>query len=178
VARSSSDRNTPGLDAAALERLALAYVGRYATTRSRLAAYLRRKVGARGWTGDEPAGIDRIVERMAAFGYVDDRGFGEARARALARRGFGTRRVAEALRAAGLGEEDVAPIREESERSAWAAALAFARRRRIGAFATESADEPARRKAFAAMIRAGHAPDMARRFVEAAPGEPPEADER
>ena len=47
-----------------------------------------------------------LVERMAALGYVDDRAFAAARAAALGRRGYGERRVGEALRAAGIDEED------------------------------------------------------------------------
>ena len=169
-------RVKPPLDAAALERTALFYAGRYATTRAKLAAYLGRKVRERGWAEAQPPPIEALVERMATLGYVDDRAYANARAGALTRRGYGLRRVGDALRAAGIGEEDGAEAREAAEEGAWEAALRFAERRKIGPFAAAEADRPAREKAFAAMLRAGHPPALARRVVAAKPGEIPHAD--
>ena len=48
-------------------------------------------------------------------------------------------------------------------------ALAFARRRRIGPFATVAADRAQREKQIAAMIRAGHSFTLARRIALAEP---------
>ncbi|HYZ48955.1 MAG TPA: RecX family transcriptional regulator, partial [Sphingomonas sp.] len=45
-------RGAAPLDAPALERFALRYVERYATTRARLADYLSRKLRERGWAGE------------------------------------------------------------------------------------------------------------------------------
>ena len=115
-------RPRPPLDAEALERLALFYAGRYATTRARLAAYLRRKVKERGWEGAGPPPVERLVERFAELGYVDDRGFASARAASLLRRGYGERRVAEALRGAGIAEDDAAEALGHAEENAVAAA--------------------------------------------------------
>ena len=175
----SHDRGTrakPPLDPATLQQTALFYAGRYATTRAKLAAYLRRKVRERGWAEGVPPAIEALVERMAALGYVDDRAFANAKAGALTRRGYGARRVGEALRAAGIGEEDGAEAREAAKDGAWQAALRFAERRKIGPFAVVEADRPARDKAFAAMLRAGHPPGVAKRIVAARPGEIPQAD--
>jgi regulatory protein len=169
-------RVKPPLDAAALEQAALFYAGRYATTRAKLAFYLGRKVRERGWAEAHAPPIEALVERMAALGYVDDRAFATAKAGALTRRGYGARRVGEALRAAGIGEEDGAEAREVAEEGAWDAALRFAERRKIGPFSTSEADRPAREKAYAAMLRAGHPPQFARRIVAARPGEIPLAD--
>jgi regulatory protein len=158
------------LDSAALDRLALRYVERFATTRAKLAAYLARKIRERGWEG-APADPAAIAERMAELGYVDDRAFAEARARSMTRRGLGGRRVAAALRVAGVEGEDAeaaAPIVEEG---ALDAALAFARRRRIGPFAAEAPDRPTREKQLAAMVRAGHDFALARRIVATGPGD-------
>jgi regulatory protein len=166
----------PPLDAAALEQAALFYAGRYATTRARLAAYLRRKVRERGWAEVQPPPYEGLVERMAALGYVDDRAFATAKAGALTRRGYGARRVGEALRAAGIGEEDGNEARALADEEAWTAALRFAERRKIGPFAPAEVDRPAREKAFAAMLRAGHPAGLARRIVSARPGEIPLAD--
>jgi regulatory protein len=168
----------PPLDAEGLERLGLIYAGRYATTRAKLATYLRRKVRERGWSGASAPAIEALVQRFADLGYVDDAAFASARAASLTRRGYGGRRVAQALHAAGIGEEEAAPARLEAEQGAFAAALRFAERRGIGPFAREAADMKARHKAMAAMLRAGHPMDLVRLILAAAPGEVPEPDAR
>lgn len=167
----------PPLDAAGLEQLALAYVGRFATTQARLAAYLARKVRERGWEGAASAPIAPLVARLAGLGYVDDRAFATARGAALGRRGYGARRVSLALRAAGIGEEDAADANAAAHADAWDAALRFAQRRRLGPFAAAEMDRPAREKALAAMLRAGHPLDLALKLCGARPGEVPEPDE-
>ena len=164
------------LDAAGLEQAALFYAGRYATTRARLRAYLIRKLHERGWAAPGEPPVDALVGKLAALGYVDDRAFAAARAASLGRRGFGERRVGAALRAAGIDEADAAEARRTARDTAWAAALRFAERRRIGPFAVAEADRAAREKALAAMLRAGHPPQIARRLVAARPGEIPHAD--
>jgi len=176
VTRVHDRKVKPPLDAASLQQAALFYAGRYATTRAKLAAYLGRKLRERGWSGAEPPSVEALVERMATLGYVDDRAFASARAAALSRRGYGARRVGAALRAAGIAEEDAADAREIASSEAWQAALRFAQRRRIGPFAQIEADRPAREKALASMLRAGHPMGISRRFVAARSGEIPEPD--
>jgi regulatory protein len=146
----------PPLDAAAIERLALGYVGRYATTRAKLATYLRRKLRERGWAGEGVPPVEAVTERMAELRYLDDRAFAEGRTEALLRRGFGARRIALSLRAAGV-EGEAAALRPRMEEGEAEAALAFARRRKLGPFAMKpTADPAARRRALGAMLRAGH----------------------
>ena len=165
-------RAPPPLDAAALERLALRYVERFATSRGKLADYLARKVRERGWDG-VPVDPREVAQRMADAGYVDDRSFAEQKGAALARRGYGARRVAETLRAAGLEEEDRAPVVEEARIAALDSALRLARRKRIGPFATQRPDPRERERHLAALLRAGHDSTTARRVVDSAPGEIP-----
>jgi regulatory protein len=162
-------RIAPPLDSAALDRLALWYVERFATTRGKLAEYLGKKIRERGWDGPpgDPAGV---AERMAGLGYIDDRAFAEARARSLARRGYGQRRVVEALRQARVGAEDSVEALETDAETELATALAFAKRRRIGPYAVALPDERARARALGAMLRAGHAFSVARRIIETPPG--------
>jgi regulatory protein len=179
--RVKPDRNKkprPPLDREGLERLGLHYAGRYATTRSKLASYLARKLRERGWSGEAPAEsvVESLVGRFAALGYVDDRAFASARTAALMRRGYGERRVEQALRAAGISEEEGEPARAEARDGAWAAALRFAERKRLGPWAQSPPDRDARHKAMGAMIRAGHPVAMARRVLDAVPGEIPESD--
>lgn len=164
----------PPLDAEALERCALHYAGRYSTTRAKLSAFLERKVRQRGWAGDGEPAIEGLVERMAGLGYVDDRAFASAKAASLGRRGYGERRIGQAMRAAGIDEEDSAEARQSARDNAFASALRFAERKRIGPFAAEAMDRERREKAIAAMLRAGHGLDLARRIAECAPGEIPD----
>lgn len=177
MSRNQPRKNTPPLDAGRLEQIALAYAGRYATTRARLTTYLDRKLRERGWAGAEAPEVARLVEQMSALGYVDDRAFAAARAASLGRRGYGIARVGQALHAAGIAEEDAGEAKAAAREGAWASAVRFAERRRIGPFAAQEADRPAREKALAAMLRAGHPLDLARRLVSARPGMVPEPDD-
>ena len=166
----------PPLDAEALERLALFYVGRFATTKAKLATYLGRKIKERGWDGERPPEIADLVARLAGLGYIDDAAFATARAASLQRRGYGERRVNQALYAAGIADDDAADAREQIETGAWDAAMRFAQRKRLGPYAAELPDPPARQKAFAAMMRAGHPMNMVRLLLGAEPGQFPESD--
>ena len=172
----SHKKPRPALDAEGLERLALHYAGRYATTRAKLRLYLERKLAERGWGGSGHAPVAPLIDRFAELGYVDDRAFASARAAALLRRGYGERRVGEALRAAGIEEADAEPVRAEARDGSWAAALRFAEKKRLGPYAAEAPDREARQKAVGAMLRAGHAMDHVRRILNALPGEIPDSD--
>lgn len=164
------------LDAAALEALALAYVGRFATSRARLVAYLERKLGERGWADEAAPAPRAVAERLAALRYVDDAAYAAMKSGAMQSRGLGTRRIAQALRQDGIDEAlsgDAAP----DARGRWAAAERLARRKRIGPFSAKAPDKAVREKQLAAFLRAGHDLDLARRWVDAAPGvlpDPPE----
>lgn len=177
VTRERNRNGRPPLDAQSLERMALAYAARYATTRSRLRSYLVRKLRECGWSGDREPDLAALAERMAGLGYVDDAAFASARAAALGRRGYGEHRVGAALRAAGIDEKDGAEACGHARDGAWRTALRYAERKRIGPFAPAEGDREAREKAFGAMLRAGHPGRIARRIVWAAPGQIPDADE-
>lgn len=154
------------LDSARLEELALSYVARFATSAAKLDGYLRRKLRERGWAGEGEAPVAALVERYVALGYVDDEAFARARTGSLLRRGYGQRRIAQALGAAGIGEEvraEVQPDQSAQRR----AALALAIKRRFGPFGDRPADRAAREKQVAAMLRAGHPLDSVRELVDA-----------
>lgn len=155
------------LDAPRLEELALAYVARFATSAAKLEAYLRRKLRERGWDGEGDVPLAALVERFVAAGYVDDAVYARARTGSLLRRGYGARRIAQALDAAGIGEEARAAARA-SRGAERRAALALAQKRRFGPFGTGLPDRPMREKQLAAMLRAGHPLDSARELVNAA----------
>ena len=171
-------RAPPPLDEQSLGELALRYAGHFATSRAKLCAYLRRKIRERGWVGDRPAEIESIADRFADLGYVDDPGYALAKSRALTGRGYGKRRVVEALRAAGIEEADGEAAREHADAAAVVAALRFARRRRIGPFAAGVGKDPKdRHKALAAMIRAGHGFVLSKAILELTPGSQIDPDE-
>lgn len=148
--------------------MALAYVARFATSKGRLTAYLSRKLRERGWAEDagpvpDPAAV---AERFALSGYVDDEAYARMKSGGLQRRGYGGRRIAQALHAAGIDGQirgQALPSRQEERR----AALLLARKRRFGPWAAEAPDRATREKQIAAMLRAGHALDIARNIVDA-----------
>lgn len=161
--------------------LALSYAARFASTGARLEAYLLRKLRERGVVEDadgRTAAIDvpALVARLVELGYVDDATYARMRARDLGARGYGARRVEQALWAAGVDEgirADTAPGEAARRR----AAVLMAQKRRLGPFGTgrEDAADPlatrkAREKAVAAMLRAGHDYEHVR-FILDSPGE-------
>jgi regulatory protein len=159
-----------------LRDLALHYVGRYATTSRKLTDYLSRKLRERGWEGETRADIDALVNDFVSLGYVDDAAFADARTRRMAERGLGQRRISEDLRSKGISQEDASSALGQSAAQKWQSAECFARRKRIGPFASEPAPEDVKRRQFAAFLRAGHDFEIARKFVSASPGENLEAE--
>jgi regulatory protein len=154
--RSGPSRPRPPLDEEKLNELMLAYVARFATSRAKLAAFLTRKVRERGWAGNGEPPVEALVAKAARVGFVDDAAFALAKARSLTARGYGERRVGQALHAAGIAEADGEAARGHARDDAIEAALHFAKRRRLGPFAAAEPDPQAREKALAAMVRAGH----------------------
>lgn len=154
-----------------LSELAIFYVGRFATSRGNLARYLNRKIGERGWEGDEAPDVAALIEKLVGYGYVDDAAYAEAKAQSLTRRGYGARRVDAAVRAAGIGDADRERADDVVENTRISAALKLAQRRRWGPFADEREDDPAKReKQFSAFIRAGHDMALSRRILRMEPG--------
>ena len=164
-------RRAKPLDRTRLEELAVAYVARFATSAGKLKAYLQRKLRERGFVEDEAPDLDALIGKFVERGYVDDESYGRAKAGDLAARGYGARRVEQALRAAGIGEE-LRHALEPGEHARRHAALVLARKRGFGPFerkpvAGGDEERKLREKRLAAMLRAGHDFDMARRVVEA-----------
>lgn len=179
-ARKRREKRAPRpLDQAALHDLALSYVARFATTGAKLEGYLLRKLRERGVADNGEDGrnaaidVPALVAQMIEAGYVDDDAYARMRARDLAARGFGARRIEQALWAAGVDEPtraDLAPGESARRR----AAVRLAQKRRFGPFAraevcSDRAEQArASEKAIAAMLRAGHEFAHARFIVDAA----------
>lgn len=175
--RNRPQKKARPLDAARLNEMALAYVARFATSGGRLSAYLKRKIRERGWDDETPPDVAALVEAMVGHGYIDDAGFALARGTGMMRRGFGARRIAETLNRDGIAAPLVAQA-SGTEHERRVAALAFARRRRLGPFGTGSGEMDDSRKArldpatrarqVAAMLRAGHPFATASALIDAA----------
>lgn len=125
------------MDADRLRELALRYVGKYATTRAKLRQYLTRKIRERGWDGRAEPDLERLADRFAELGYVDDASYAMAKSRTLSARGYGKRRVSDQLRLAGVEEADSLAATAHADSEAVDAALRLAERRRLGPFADQ-----------------------------------------
>jgi regulatory protein len=167
----SAKKPAPPLNDERLRGLALHYVGKYATTKAKLATYLTRKIRERGWDDDRRTDVAALVEQFAELGYINDAQFAEARSRSFVRRGYGERRLNEDLRAGGIGDADAVTTRDHMSERSFAAAENFARRKRIGPFASEPASPEKRQKQLQAFLRAGHGFALSKRFVDADTGD-------
>lgn len=177
MARYGAENKRPALDQQALRDIALAYVGRYATSRARLSRYLVRKLRERGWNGEDEPDVAGLTARFCELGYVDDAAFARMKGASMGRRGLGVARVRSALAADGIGEIDRAAAEEQARAESWTAAETLARKKRIGPYAANRADPRQRERQIAMFLRAGHGFDTARVWVDAAPGELPERDD-
>src|SRR5436190_19826738 len=156
---------------ALIERWALGYLERFASSAENLRRVLRRRVRRR--TSDTEtvqraaALIDELVERYRASGIIDDAAYAAARARGRLARGEPLRRIAAGLAAKGVAAEErsaaLDTLRETAPDPDLAAACAFARRRRLGPFRRNPGD---RQRDLAVFARAG----FARREAEAVLG--------
>jgi regulatory protein len=177
--RKSSDVDAPPsppvLDRSTLERKALDYIGRYEAPAARVAAVLRRMVdrAARRDSLDRDAAralIDEVVADLVGRGIIVDRRYAEIRARALRGRGTATAMIRQDLRARGVSAavaDEVLQSGPEESAANLAAAIAFARRRRLGPYRAETVRAENRLRDLAALGRRGFDPDTARRVIDA-----------
>src|SRR5262249_54744303 len=149
------------IDAALIERWALAYLGRFASSSENLRRVLLRRARKRladdrDSVGAAAAVIDALVARYRASGLLDDAAYAAARARTRLRRGQPLRPIRAGLAAKGVGTEDataaIDALRADGGDPDLAAAIAFARRRRLGPFRSGAA--ATRDKELAAFARA------------------------
>src|SRR5689334_10631861 len=96
-------------DAAALERAALDYLGRYASSADNLRRVLMRKLKRAGAADEDGAAlVAGIVERYRGAGLLDDGAYAEAQVAALRRRGGSRAKIAARLSAKGVGADEIA----------------------------------------------------------------------
>jgi regulatory protein len=154
-----------------LHDAALRYLARYAATQTGLMRVLMRRVDR--WARAAAAEPDvvaaakqaaqAVVARLADAGAVDDAAFAAGRARSLARAGRSRRAIAAHLAAKGVPAPLTAALPDDPE-AEFAAALAYARRRRIGPFRSPP-DAAQTLRDLARMARAGFTQDVADRAL-------------
>jgi regulatory protein len=158
-----------------LERAAYAYLARYSASAEHLRRILLARVARSArFHGTDPAdgaaAVEGIVRWLCDQGYLNDGAYALAMARRLLRRGASRHAIRARLRAKGVGAENadsaVAALAREVADPDLAAALAFARRRRLGPFRPEADREGHRLRDLAALMRQGFEPSVARRVVE------------
>jgi regulatory protein len=173
VAAGGSPRTSPaGLEAAALD-----YLARYASSKARLRRVLERRI--RRWApleGTDPAAsraaIPDLLAKLERLGLIDDARFALGHAASQHRRGRSLGRIRAGLAQRGVDREVVgaalAAVEAAHADADLLAAIAHARRRRLGPY--RPAAERAERKTrdLAALARAGFRYETARRVIGAA----------
>jgi regulatory protein len=141
-----------------LERWALHYLGRYASSAENLRRVLTRRARRHSpQTAHEvSAMIDVLVARYRKSGLLDDAAYAAGRTQSLLRRGTSLQAIRARLAAKGVAASDVADavsgLRAAAPDPDLAAACAFARRRRLGPYRRAAVDQA---RELAAFARAG-----------------------
>lgn len=169
-----------------LQKAALFYLERYASSSENLRRVLMRRVerSAQYHGTDRAEGVQivaSLIERFLDAGLLDDQTYADAKTASLHRRGASKRAIRLKLSQKGLdaamvekalealqAEKDGGELNDDLD---FVAAVNYARRRRLGPFRLEKAPEKQSRD-LAALGRQGFSYDIARRIIEA---ETPEA---
>lgn len=150
-----------------LERWALHYLGRYASSAENLRRVLMRRVRRHSPEDAQQASplIDELIARYREVGLLNDAAYAAARVQSLSRRGESLRGMRARLAAKGVAAEDIADALIGLPLAAadpdLAAACVFARRRRLGPY--RRSPDVERSRELAAFARAG----FSRRIAEA-----------
>jgi regulatory protein len=138
-----------------IERWALHYLERYASSAENLRRVLMRRVRRHSpQTAPQVAAlIDALVARYRESGLLDDAAYAAGRVQSLHRRGDSLQAIRARLAAKGVATSDVAEavsrLRSAATDPDIGAACAFARRRRLGPYRRAAADHARELGAFA-----------------------------
>lgn len=159
-----------------LENAALYYLERFATSSENLRQVLSRRVdrAAKHHDTDIEACrqlIDDLIRRYQDSGLLDDSVYARAQAASLNRRGKSLRAIRMKLIQKGVPgdiiDDTLEALAIELGEPDLAAAIAYARKRRLGPYRTNAKAGDNRDKELAALARNGFSYSMARRIVEA-----------
>ncbi|MBP5858195.1 RecX family transcriptional regulator [Marivibrio halodurans] len=184
-----------------LEKAAYHYLERFATSAENLRRVLMRRVDRSALLHDTDRAegaraVDRIIARFQEVGLLDDTAYAQARAASLHRQGKGVRAIRRTLMQKGVetaeidtalstlaedialetGADPGAGERADHRTTDMAAAIRYARRRRIGPYRAAEMREASRARDLAALGRQGFDYETARRVVEATDPETLESD--
>jgi regulatory protein len=116
--------------------------------------------------------IENIIERHKKTGALNDAAFAETKVNSLRRQGRSRRMIEQKLAAKGLKRSVIVTALDEHaddtppEEVEFNAALALAKKRRLGKFRQKPADEDRARKEFATLARAGFSSAIAKRVLQ------------
>jgi regulatory protein len=164
---------------------AVHYLGRYATSQHRLGQVLSRFATRKLADADEAdieAAIAETISQCAEFGYVQDDAYARSQARGQRNQGRSARVIRQRLRQHAINHDAINAAIDEAdehvEDGELLAAFRFARRRRLGVFATaSSALDPQilRNRHLGSLVRAGFSMDICQRVLAVADRDEAEA---
>ena len=161
-----------------LRNAALKYIDRFATSRENLRHVLMRRVQKSAYYHDisieeAQSWIEKILDKLEQANFINDTRYAEGRAGALHRKGTSLRVIRMKLKEKGISEPNIqqalSNLEEEtqSENLERDAAIALARRRRLGPWRLHEKREAMRDKDMAALARAGFSYDLAQEIINA-----------
>lgn len=161
---------------ASLENAALYYLERFATSSENFRSVLLRRVdrAAKHHETDKDACaqlIDQLIRRYQDCGLLNDQAYARAQAASLNRRGKSLRAIRMKLVQKAVPgtiiDETLDALSDELGEPDLAAAIAYARKRRLGPYRNRKSDSGNRDKELAVLARNGFSYSLARRIVEA-----------
>jgi regulatory protein len=173
-----------------LENIAVFYLQRFSTTATHLRQVLLRRA-ERSFDpqsedrstkrADVAIWVDRLIARLTVNGTLNDVAYAEGQARRLRQLGKSPGVIRAKLRAKGVESGMIDEVLHQTSLTADGgdatikAALAYARRRKLGPFRETAADRATHQKDLGALARAGFSLDVARRVLAQAPDTQDEA---
>lgn len=158
-----------------LEQAALSYLARYSAPSVHVRRLLMAKVhrSARAHGTDPGAGastVDSIITRLIGRRLIDDAAFAQGRAASLRRQGASRHSIHQHLAAKGVAVGLIAEVlagpNVGGADADLAAALIYARRRRLGPYRRDRARMENRERDLAALGRQGFSYEITRRIVD------------
>lgn len=148
------------------KRSAVHYLGSYSSSVDNLRKTLARRAANRFEDISEDE-IAELAEGAVRFcvenGFLDDAAYAETKVASGLRRGHSRRRIAAMLAGKGVDKETANAALEEADDMA--AAVAFARKRRLGPWRTGELDAKLRQKEAAAFGRNGFSADVSLKVI-------------